>query len=218
MRADQTAQSLTRSPARTVAFGAGLVLTGLLAWGLTAESDPGVDAKLADGQAPLAPAFDLPLLQLGSLPPKHGELASKLSDERLTLDELEGTPFVLNIWASWCDPCREEAPALERQWQESGPRGVLFLGLNIQDLPEDASRFLREFEISYPNVREEGNGIARAYGSTGLPETYFVSERGRIVGHVLGVVSPERLVEGAEAARTGRVLGTEAGGASRDQH
>jgi cytochrome c biogenesis protein CcmG, thiol:disulfide interchange protein DsbE len=97
------------------------------------------------------------------------------------------------------------APVLERAWRRWDPRGVLFLGLDIQDVPGDPRGFLREFGISYPSVREPGNGIARAYGSTGLPETYFVSGQGRIVGHVLGAISSEQLRRGALAPpRPGR--------------
>ncbi len=194
-----------------------LSLAGLLAWGLLSPGDPSVDSLLADKQAPLAPAFDLPLLEGGSLPPQLSGLGSIPDDGRLTIEELDGTPFVLNIWASWCEPCREEAETLERQWQASGRQGVLFLGLNIQDVPEDARSFLREFDITYPNIREDSNETARAYGSGGLPETFFVTEDGRIVGHILGVVTSSQLAEGVRAARTERLLGTRSGGASSEQ-
>lgn len=144
-------------------------------------------------------------------------LSPALRDGQLALSELKGHPVVLNIWASWCVPCREEAPILERAWRRWGPRGVYFLGLDTQDVPEDAQAFLREYGITYPSVREPSNGIARAYGSTGLPESFFISDRGRIVGHVLGVVSSQQLAAGARAAKSGRILGATDGGASRQQ-
>lgn len=188
-----------------------------MAWGLLSKSNGGIDANLAEGRAPLAPSFELPLLQPGRLPDRLTTLSPALDDGHLALGELKGRPIVLNIWASWCDPCREEAPTLERGWQRLGPRGVLFLGLDIQDVPADAREFLREYGITYPSVREPSNSIARAYGSTGLPETYFISGRGRIVSHVLGVVSVQQLAAGAGAAKSGRILGASEGGASRQQ-
>ncbi|MGI9020895.1 MAG: TlpA family protein disulfide reductase [Solirubrobacterales bacterium] len=206
-----------RRPARILAGFLVLPLAGLLAWGLLRTSNDGVDANLAQGHAPLAPRFELPLLQAGRLPAKLKTLTPALGDGHLGLGELKGRPVVVNIWASWCDPCREEAPTLERGWRRWGPRGVLFLGLDIQDVPEDAREFLREYGITYPSVREPSNSIARAYGSTGLPETYFISGRGRIVGHVLGVVSPRQLATGASAAKSGRILGAKQGGANRQQ-
>lgn len=194
-----------------------LPLSGLLAWGLLTDGGDGIDTQLAEGEAPLAPAFELPLLQPGRPPARLATLRPALGDGRGALDELSGHPVVLNIWASWCDPCREEAPILERGWRRWGPRGVLFLGLDIQDVPADAREFLREHGITYPSVREPGNGIARAYGSNGLPETFFISRRGRIVGHVIGVVSPAQLAAGARAAGSGRIIGEREGAASRPQ-
>ena len=204
---------------RLLSIAAVLLLVGLLAFGLIAKgTGDAIDRELADGHAPLAPAFELPVLEPGVLPGALGEdVAPALADGRLSLGELRGTPFVLNFWASWCIPCREEAPLLERSWREHGPRGVLFLGLNMQDLTDDARAFLREFDIGYPTIREPANEVARSYGTTGIPETFFVSARGRVVGHVIGVVTPEQLDASIAAARRGEVVGTLAGGARKPQ-
>jgi cytochrome c biogenesis protein CcmG/thiol:disulfide interchange protein DsbE len=119
---------------------------------------------------------------------------------------------VLNFWASWCIPCREEAPTLERAWRRARAAGILFLGLNMQDFPEDARAFMREFDNTYLNVRDQSNGVARDWGVTGIPETFFITARGRVVGHVIGVVSAAQLRHGIESARRGRPLGSLKGG------
>ncbi|MGH2993456.1 MAG: TlpA family protein disulfide reductase [Solirubrobacterales bacterium] len=210
---------LRRHAARSVAITAVVLFIGLLGFGLATKGESTrVDESLAEGEAPLAPSFDLPILEPGTLPAGLGrELRSPFADGQLSLAELEGTPVVLNFWASWCIPCREEAPVLQAGWERYGARGVLFLGLNMQDLTDDAEGFLEEFGITYPSIREPSNEIARAYGTTGIPETYFISQGGRVVGHVLGVVSERQLAQGAMAARSGRVLGTESGGARRPE-
>lgn len=199
-----------------VAVGA---FVALLAYGLLSEgADTTIDAGLADGEAPLAPEFELEVLAVGELPARLAtDLEPGFADGSLALAELRGTPFVLNFWASWCIPCREEAPILARGWREHGPRGVLYLGLNMQDVTDDALQFIEEFDVGYPNVREPDRATAQAYGATGIPETYFVSRRGRVIGHVIGVVTDEQLDAGARAAKAGKVVGSLAGGAQRPQ-
>jgi cytochrome c biogenesis protein CcmG/thiol:disulfide interchange protein DsbE len=203
---------------RIAVYGAVLLLVGLLVYGLTTKgSSARIDNALAEGTAPLAPSFKLPVLEPGTVPrPIAQRLKGPLADGELSVGELEGTPFILNFWASWCDPCRQEAPILQQGWQRLGGR-VLFLGLDMQDVTEDARGFLREFGITYPSIRDQGSEVADTYGATGIPETYFVTARGRVVDHVIGVVTPEQLDEGANAALTGRVAGTQTGGARRSQ-
>ena len=196
-----------------------VAFVALLAYGLLSEgADTTIDAALAEGEAPAAPEFDLEVLAPGTLPAGLGsEVGAALADDRLSVAELRGTPFVLNLWASWCVPCREEAPILADGWRNHGPQGVLYLGLNMQDVTDDALDFVEEFDVRYPNVREPDNATAQAYGATGIPETYFVSARGRVVGHVIGVVTEEQLDAGARAARAGEVVGSLTGGEQRPQ-
>ena len=191
-------------------------LLALLAYGLTASSpDDSIDGRLAERRAAEAPALELPLLQRGSLGPLSDELGSALADDRLALDELRGIPVVLNFWASWCPPCRSEAPLLERTWRSLRQQGVVMLGLNMQDLTGDARDFIREFRISYPNVRDQSDDVAIDWGVAALPETFLIDARGRVVGHVIGAVSNSQLTAGRSAARSGKPMGARSGGDRR---
>ncbi|MDQ6916158.1 MAG: TlpA family protein disulfide reductase, partial [Actinomycetota bacterium] len=145
----------------------------------------------------------------------RSRLASVFGGRRVSLTHLRGTPVVLNFWASWCVPCRQEAPVLERFWRAQRGSGAVVLGLDMQDVTDDARGFVRQFGMTYPNVRDQGNDAARRYGTTGIPETFFISRAGRIVGHVIGVVSEGQLRDGLTAARAGRPLGVQQGGERR---
>jgi cytochrome c biogenesis protein CcmG/thiol:disulfide interchange protein DsbE len=98
----------------------------------------------------------------------------------LRLEELRGKAILLNFWASWCVPCRAEARALESAWQKYKDRGVVFIGVNIQDKEEDARAFMNEFKVTYLNGRDESGKIAIDYGVWGIPETFFIDPQGRI--------------------------------------
>ncbi|MGH2698820.1 MAG: TlpA family protein disulfide reductase [Actinomycetota bacterium] len=113
-----------------------------------------------------APDFDLPTL----------------SGDTLSSEDLKGHPVVVNFWASWCLPCREEAPLLERTWRQYREEGVIFLGVNIKDAESDAKAFVDEFDITYPMVRDLDQELTRAFGVRGLPETFFVDHEWRFVG------------------------------------
>jgi cytochrome c biogenesis protein CcmG, thiol:disulfide interchange protein DsbE len=186
----------------------------LLVYGLSTKSPrTDIDEALARAEPVPAPDFELPVLERGALGPVLARrLRPALADGRVALDELRGTPVVLNFWASWCIPCREEAPVLERAWRRARTQAVAFVGVNMQDLTDDARAFIREFDNSYLNVRDQSNGVARDWGVTGIPETFFITARGRVVGHVIGVVSAEQLRRGIESSRRGRALGLLSGG------
>jgi cytochrome c biogenesis protein CcmG/thiol:disulfide interchange protein DsbE len=191
-------------------------LVALLVYGLTASSpNESIDGRLAERRAADAPGFELPVLQRGSLGPLSDQLRPAFTDDRLALDELRGTPVALNFWASWCPPCRSEAPLLERTWRSLRARGVVMLGLNMQDLTGDAGGFMREVSVSYPNVRDQSDDVAIEWGVAALPETFFVDARGRVVGHVIGAVSRSQLSAGISAARRGKPTGARSGGDRR---
>ena len=201
---------------RLAALVAITAFVALLVYGLVAKApDTTIDDALGRRQATPAPGFDLEALTGGELGPVAPAWRRAAADGRVDLVELRGTPVVLNFWASWCVPCREEAPLLERGWRTGRRQGVLFVGLIMQDIRDDALDFLRRFGQTFPNVRDPSNATARQWGLTGIPETFFISGRGRVVGHVIGVVTKQQLTGGIAAAMAGRPRGAQAGGAQR---
>lgn len=209
--------SIPRKFGRLLAVLAVGLLIALLAYGLTTTStDDAIDQRLVDGRTAPAPGFDLELLEQGRPPAQLGKkLARAAVDGKLGVGELRGSPVVLNLWASWCTPCVQEAPLLQRGWKRWGRHGVVFVGLDMQDLRDDARAFLRRRGVDYPTIRDPGKKVARRYGATGIPETYFMSAAARVVAHCVGVVSEKQLESGVAAARSGRPLARCRGGALR---
>jgi cytochrome c biogenesis protein CcmG/thiol:disulfide interchange protein DsbE len=115
------------------------------------------------------------------------------SGERISLSDLEGKIVVLNVWASWCLPCREEAPALQAVWEAYRSRGVLFLGSNYLDDRDAARAFVREFGITYPSVFDPSGRLAVDYGFVGLPSTFVIDTTGRIRFQFTGYTTGQSL-------------------------
>lgn len=109
------------------------------------------------------------------------------------LADLRGQVVVLNFWGSWCIPCREEAPALERVWQAKRNADVQFVGVNVWEAETDAFNFVREQRISYLNLLDPAGRLAIELGLTGIPETYFVNREGKLVRRWIGPITDERL-------------------------
>ena len=111
---------------------------------------------------------------------------------RLSLLDLRGKVVVLNFWASWCYPaCYEEAPVLEQGWRGWKDRGVIVVGVDIQDREEAARKFLQQFSISFPNGPDPTGKISVDYGVYGVPETFFIDRAGRIRKKHVGAVTAE---------------------------
>jgi cytochrome c biogenesis protein CcmG/thiol:disulfide interchange protein DsbE len=142
-----------------LAFLAVCAVIGLLGFGLLSKGS----AKIEVGDR--VPDRALPVLG-GS---GEGEIA-----------DYRGDWVLVNLWASWCLPCRDEAPALERWWRAHRDEGVTVLGINVQDNSEDALAFLDEFRTTYPQLRSVGAERSEAFGSTGVPENFLVNPRGRL--------------------------------------
>jgi len=142
-----------------LAFLAVLAVVGLLAFGL-----------LSKGPATIAVGDPVPDRVLPALPgPGHGSIA-----------EHRGKWVLVNLWASWCIPCREEAPVLERFYRQQRADDTTVVGINVQDNGDDAVAFLRDHPTTYPQLRSVGDERSEAFGSTGVPENFLVDPRGRL--------------------------------------
>lgn len=152
-------------------------LVGLLVYGVVGRKvNDTLDQAVSSGKKPAAPGRDI------RLPPLDGE------SRATALGDLDGKVVVLNFWASWCVPCRDEAPVLERTWREHGPHRVVVVGADWKDLGSAARRFARRYGMTYPLVRD-GHELTRPYGLTGVPETFVIDRRGRIVGAIAGALN-----------------------------
>ncbi len=217
----ESASRLQRQKGTSVIFRSVtvIVLVGLIAlliFGVVKRApSTRVDSRLAEGKSAAVPDFRLQVLKGRPTLNVPADLKRATEDGWLSANELRGRPTVLNFWASWCQPCREEAAFLERTARASAKNGVAFVGINVLDVREQASAFMQEFSISFLNVRDTSLATAKRFGARAMPETYFLSADGRIVGHVVGIVRVPQMASGLLAATTGRPMPTAQGGASR---
>lgn len=147
-----------------------LGLLGLLGWGLI---------KVNSGQrdSGMAPDFTL----------------TSFDGETVTLSELRGQVVIINFWASWCPPCRDEAPYLESTWRKYKDKGVFFIGVDYADTEKEALAYIDEFDITYFNGPDVGTIISQEYRMDGVPETYFVAKNGELRGTKIGPLFPPEL-------------------------
>jgi len=121
---------------------------------------------------------------------------------KLTLEQLRGKAVFLNFWASWCPPCRAEARDLEAAWQKVKDKNIVFIGVALQDKEDDSRAFLKEFNVTYANGRDELGKIAVDYGVWGIPESFFIDPQGRITyKHVGGIRAAKVVIKVEEALR-----------------
>ena len=175
---------------KVLVIGSVAVIIGMfmafLSSGLTGKSDvTGRSGEQLEGK--MAPDF----------------AALSIDDTTISLSDYIGSPVILNFWASWCPPCREETPILQRVWDENQDQGIIVLGVNVQDSEEDSLKYLEEFGVTFSNVYDEGGRITVDYGVTGLPVTFFIDRRGEIVGRWVGAISFDSLSTWTESLLTG---------------
>jgi cytochrome c biogenesis protein CcmG, thiol:disulfide interchange protein DsbE len=152
-------------------------LVALLAYGLAQnEPDRGLDEALARGERKPAPALELPRLGGGG----RGSLA-----------DYRGQVVVLNFWASWCEPCREESPLLERWHRRMRDRGGLVLGVDILDVTARAKEFIDEYDLTYPMLKDKDGEGLEDFGVVAYPETFVIDREGRIAAVQRGPVDEQ---------------------------
>lgn len=210
LAADLTANEKSHAPAspqrhwlfrllQLLALAAVASLLALLVWRvLASQRGPELVKAIRDGKQPQAPAFVLPIIwQHGSTWPSDSR--PLLARPKLVLSSLRGHPIVLNFWASWCVPCKAEAPLLAASAEQHAGT-VAFLGIDVQDLTSEARHFLRRYHVGYPSVHDNSGSTYDGYGLTGVPETYWLDARGRIVSHYAGAISSTQLENGIHQA------------------
>lgn len=184
---------------KRVAQGLALAVVGallaLLIWKVATRDPGGAAAKLAKGNgAPVdAPAFSLPRIA--------GIKGGDPGTGPISLASLRGKVVVLNFWASWCIPCKQESPRMQEAYARYRDQGVVVLGIDAQDFTGDARRFAEKYGLTYPIVHDGSGTTLTPYGVTGFPETFFVDRQGKLVGdRIQGEISAKDLDAGIKRA------------------
>jgi cytochrome c biogenesis protein CcmG, thiol:disulfide interchange protein DsbE len=164
-----------RTSVYLVVFAA-FALIALLVYGVAGAGDSStIDDAVKAGEKPAAPTRSLPALDGG-----EG-----------SLEDWRGKPVIVNFWASWCEPCKAEAPLLERAHARLKARGGTVLGVTVSDASEDSRKFMREEGITFPSLRDVDRKLAEDFETIAVPETFAVDREGRIVAISHGQVTQE---------------------------
>ena len=113
-------------------------------------------------------------------------------DGEISLASLRGKAVVLNFWASWCEPCKSEAPRFQQAFRRYGNR-VAFVGVDTADYSSDAGRFLSRYGVTYPNVRDPDRSVLGKYGGLPIPRTFVISPTWRVTGYIFGEARSEEI-------------------------
>jgi len=126
-------------------------------------------------------------VEVGKRAPDYRAVRLGTSDSVSLRQESGGRVTLINIWATWCIPCRAEMPAIEKLWRELGPKGLRILAVSIDDgNPADVQSFVKELGISFEILQDRSGDIQRVYQTTGVPESFLLDKNGVIVKKVIG--------------------------------
>lgn len=153
-----------------------LLWTQLLTPAQTSSSQNAADPLI--GQT--APAFTLPAL-------------NAQSNQKISLANFQGKPVVINFWSSTCQPCKDEMPLLETQWERVQQQGVVFLGIDVEDTSSDGLAFLKDHGATYTSVIDSGGSTLVDYGVTYTPETIFIDRTGKVISAVRMEITSQQL-------------------------
>ncbi|HUN77439.1 MAG TPA: TlpA disulfide reductase family protein [Solirubrobacteraceae bacterium] len=173
----------------TLACVCGAALLGLLLYGVTHQAPSrSLDEALSHHDPPAAPEASL------SRPRLQGGGSSSLAAYR-------GRVVVLNFWASWCEPCQQEAPLLEQAQRELQAHGGTVLGVTYDDNTADSRSFVSQYHLTYPNLRDVDDTLANAFGTTKVPESFVIDRAGRVVQISRGEIDKSWLANAVRLAR-----------------
>lgn len=145
---------------------------------------------LAGGTLPLGEQAEL----TKDMGPAPNFVVKIIDGRKVSLKDFKGKPLIINFWASWCPPCREETPLLVETAKRYKGR-VDFLGIVFQDTVANVRQFYSEFDIPYPSAVDPTEAASQAYKITGVPETFFIDAKGHLRGQVIGAINKETLTK-----------------------
>lgn len=171
--------SLRRTDDRRVTRPALLALIGALLWAhpvtLSAQSQGKINYKVVPNLEPMKEVGPTPDFSVPSLDGK-----------KISLKDFRGKVVFLNFWATWCVPCREEMPAMEKLYQEFKDKNFVVLAINVKDRKTEALKFVKELKLTYPIAFDPEGEVGLLYGAWGLPTTYLIGPKGEGLARAWG--------------------------------
>lgn len=148
----------------------------------------------SDGSTRRGPVSVAGVAEVGSLAPDFA-LPALDGGGQVRLAEFRGRPVIVNFWASWCNPCRDEFPLLKNALRDHRVDTLAVIGITFQDIPGDSRDFVKKIAATWPQGVDDGGDVAKAFGVRAIPQTFFIAPDGTIVARVFGITSQDKLEE-----------------------